>query len=543
MTMMLIGAGAVLLVLALYALNALRTIELQSVDTRFSLRGGRKPPPNLVIVGIDSPTFAALKLQSSQFPRSLDARVIENLKRDGARVIVYDIQFTEPTTPIGNSSEAVEEAVKQDNDLIEAVGRAGNVVLATSEVGPHGQQDILGGGGILERIHARPGSAEFPIDSDGVDRRMFHDVRGLKTLGIVAAEIAKGRAIPASALGGETAWIDFAGGPGTIPEVPFVTVLQGRAPAADFAGKTVVVGATVSNLHDTVISPFGSSELMSGPELVAESIATAEAGFPLQPSGTVIDILLILALGLLAPAVSVRYSPGWVIALSAAVAVAYAVSVQRAFEDGRILPLTYPLLAVVLGCAGAVVADSFGERRQLQALGHAIGSLGEGARFFICYRRDQSRWPAGILHRELAKRFGESSAFMDKAAIDAGGIWPRRIEEALASCSVMLVLIGRDWVQARDELGARRLDDPRDWVRREIEGGLRAGVVLVPVLLDGASMPAVDQLPDELKPLADCNAIALAGDDPEAEIDQLVESITHGRMRDYLEGARPASAL
>jgi|GEM_PF-2465096 len=536
---MAIGALAVGVVLLLYALHAFRSLELQTVDKRFTLRGAHRAPPNLVVVGIDSPTFEQLRVQWP-FPRSLHARVIEALKHDGARVIVYDVQFTEPTTPTANTEQAGEAAEQQDNALIEAVGRTGNVVLATSEVGPHGEQDILGGGGVLERIRAHAGAAVFPADADGVNRRMLYDYRGLRSLGIVAAELAGGHAISPTALHGSSAWIDFPGPPGTIPEVPFVNVLRGRAPASEFAGKTVVVGPTASNLQDVHTTPFGGSQLMSGAELVAASIATAEQGFRLQPTGGEIAVIVIVAFGLLAPLAAIRSSPAWVIALSLALAIAYAIAVQRAFESGTILPFTYPLAALALGCAAAVAADSFGERRELQALERALGPLSAaGSHFFISYRRDQSRWPASILNNELARRFGSSSVFMDKASVDAGAIWPQRIERAIAECSVMLVLIGPDWLEASNGEGERRLDDSRDWVRREVEAGLnRDGAIVVPVLLDGARLPSADELPDSLKPLARCNAIALAGNEPDAEIDRLVDSIESGRIRDYLAGER-----
>jgi hypothetical protein len=270
---------------------------------------------------------------------------------------------------------------------------------------------------------------------------------------------------------------------------------------------------------------------------VAESIATAQSGFLLQPRGGALDALLIVALGLIAPLAGLRLSPGWAILLSLMLGAAYALSVQLAFDSGEILPFTYPLVALALGCAAAVVADSFGERRQLRALEQALGPLrGEGrSSFFICYRRDQSHWPARILNNALVNRFGSASVFMDRDATDAGQIWPRRIEQAIAGCGVMLVLIGPDWLNARGHDGTCRLDDPSDWVRREVHAGLaRDETTVVPVLVDGATMPAQEQLPDALKPLADCNAVALAGEDPDAEIDRLVESIHRGRARDYL---------
>ncbi len=530
--------AAVGIALILHQTHVLKALELKTVDARFALRGSRKRSTNVVIVGIDSQTFSRLQLQWP-FPRSLHGRVIERLKRDGAKVIVYDVQFTEPTTPVNGSPSAAQAASEQDDALINAVHRAGNVVLATSEVGAHGGNAIFGGRGILARIGARAGASVAPPDSDGVVRRMVLRFRGLGTLGMVAAEMASGRAIPESAAGGGSAWIDFAGPAGTLPEVPFASVLRGEAKASMFAGKIVVVGATASNLQDVHATPFGGAGLMSGPELTANTIITAEEGFKLRASGGYLAVLLLVAFGAFAPLMGMRLAPGWVLASGAAVGAAYVLAAQLAFQAGSIIPVSDPLAALLLGCAAAVAADSLGERRRLQALERALGPLrGEGAEFFISYRRRQSRWPAKALNDELVNRFGSSSVFMDKAAIDAGELWPTKIERASAECSVMLVVIGPDWLDVRKSDGTRRLDDPRDWVRREVTAGLEnAQCAVVPVLVDGAAVPGGEDLPEVLKPLADCNAIVFTGEDLGTELDRLITSVQNGRVRRSLQHA------
>jgi CHASE2 domain-containing sensor protein len=527
----LVAIGGALLLSATHALDA---VELKSVDVRFALRGSRSPAPNVVIVGIDDGTFSQLQLQWP-FPRTLDASVIGRLERDGARAIVYDVQFTEPTTPAENTPAARQAAVDQDDALITAVKRAGNVVLATSEVGPGGENDIFGGGGILARIGARAGAAVFPPDADGVVRRMLYAYRGLRTLGIAGAEVALGRALPPSALGGSSAWIDYAGPAGTFPELSFASVLRGQTPARELSGKTVVVGATASNLQDVHETPFGGAGLMSGAEITANAIATAEQRFPLRSSSGYVLVLLIIGFGALAPVAGLRLAPGWVISLVLGAGVSYALVAQLEFAAGTILPLVVPLTALALGCSGAVVGDSLGERRRLQALKQALGPLHGGPQFFISYRRSQSQWPATILNRALVERFGDRSVFMDRTAIDPGEIWPQEIEAAVSGCSVMLVLIGPHWLDARMPDGSRRLDDAGDWVRREIAAALEGGrSILVPVLHDGASMPSVDALPEPLKPLARWQAIPFAGEDLDAEIDRLVDSVESSRMRGAL---------
>ena len=97
--------------LGLYALDALKGLELRSVDTRFSVRGAQPQPDDLAVVAIDTKTFNKLGLQWP-FPRRKHAQVLDNLRKDGAKAIAFDVQFTEQTDP------------RDDNALIDAVGRA-----------------------------------------------------------------------------------------------------------------------------------------------------------------------------------------------------------------------------------------------------------------------------------------------------------------------------------------------------------------------------------------------------------------------------------
>jgi CHASE2 domain-containing sensor protein len=538
--------AAVVAVGAAFALNqtqALESLELKSIDARFELRGSTKPPPAVVIVGIDPQTFSQLQLQWP-FPRHLHGKVIELLKHDGAAAIVYDVQFTEPTTPADRSDGAKRAALAQDNSLIEAVQKAGNVVLASSEVGKRGETDVFGGEEVLRKIGARAGAAIFSPDSDGIDRRMALSYRGLRTLGVVGAEVADGRAISPDSLDGGRAWIDFVGPPGTVREVSFAKVLHNEVPASTFRNKVVVVGATASNLQDVHATPVDRSGLMSGPELTANAIVTAQSGFPLRASPLFVAVFFIVAMGSIAPLASLRFPPVWVLAGAAGLGLAYVLAAQWAFDSGSIVPECGPLAALLLGCVGAVAADSFGERRRLQDLKRAIGRLDrKGPKFFISYRRNESQWQAMLLTRALVERLGSAGVFMDKAAIEPGEIWPREIEEAAAGCAVMLVLIGPGWLGVSGPDGTRRLDDLHDWVRREITTGLeRRDCVVVPVLHDGAATPDRESLPEPLRALVDCYAISFTGEDMDAEIDR-IELLEQERMRSYLRRGSPIGSV
>jgi hypothetical protein len=91
--------------------------------------------------------------------------------------------------------------------------------------------------------------------------------------------------------------------------------------------------------------------------------------------------------------------------------------------------------------------------------------------------------------------------FMDtENGIPAGERYPRTIKDALAECKVLLAVIGPKWCEITDETGTRRIDDPKDFVRKEIVACLDGQHRVIPVLVNDAIMPTADQLPDELKP-------------------------------------------
>jgi hypothetical protein len=129
---------------------------------------------------------------------------------------------------------------------------------------------------------------------------------------------------------------------------------------------------------------------------------------------------------------------------------------------------------------------------------------------------------------------------MDTATINPGQEWPSRIEQAIRGASVVLVLIGPRWLAAEAN-GRRRIDDPEDWVRLEIEAALRrAEIAVVPVLLEGAKMPSEDDLPESLRALTRRNAIVLTAERYTAELDEFVDAIQRGVIQDY--ASRQASA-
>jgi hypothetical protein len=122
---------------------------------------------------------------------------------------------------------------------------------------------------------------------------------------------------------------------------------------------------------------------------------------------------------------------------------------------------------------------------------------------FLSYRHDDDRFFAQALYQKLALEFPRGTVFMDVAGgIRAGDDIRNVIKDRLAKCVVLLVIVGKKWLDARDAQGCRRLDDVNDLVRVEIELALRAKKQVIPVLVNDATMSAIDVLPDELKPLS-----------------------------------------
>ena len=347
------SAGIALL---LYATGLFHDTELASVDTRFSIRGDQQPRDDVVLVLIDDTTSHELPVRFP-FPRSLHARVIDAVNRDGAKTIAYDVEFLQPTK------------LKEDNALINSVARAGpnKVVLADSQPDPQGRSGVFGGQQVLDDIKARAGNTQIGEDSDGVRRRIPFEVGNMETFPLVTAELASGEPITTGQMGGPSAWIDYAGGRGTYRSIPFSRVLNGQFPAGFFKDKVVVVGASDPALKDIAETPMSRNDLMSGAEINANAIATALDDFPLKSTPLGLDLFLITLMGIIAPLASYRLSPIRALALALLGAALYLVCAQLAFNSGRILPVLYPMIALGLSLVGSLlvyyVREAFIRRR------------------------------------------------------------------------------------------------------------------------------------------------------------------------------------
>jgi CHASE2 domain-containing sensor protein len=333
--------------------GALPRLENDTVDYRFGVRGAT-PPSDLLVVEIDDATFSELRTQWP-FPRSMHARAIDRLREAGAREIVYDVQFTEPTRE------------REDRALFEAVERAGGAVLATSETDGRGNTAVLGGDNGLAEIGAAAAMSDLPTDAGGVIRRMGYANGGLRTIAVTTARRA-GRPVSRAAFGEGGAWIDFRGPPGTVPTVSFSELDRGRVDPALVRGKIVVVGASAPTLQDVHFAPTAAHEVMSGPEVQANAIWTALHGLPLRSVPRAVDLLAIVLLAFGPALATLLLRPLFVALLAAPAAVAYGIAAQLAFEAGHVVAVAVPLLSLALGTVAMVGVSYLLERRERQRI-------------------------------------------------------------------------------------------------------------------------------------------------------------------------------
>ena len=138
---------------------------------------------------------------------------------------------------------------------------------------------------------------------------------------------------------------------------------------------------------------------------------------------------------------------------------------------------------------------------------------------FVSYRRDDSSGHAGRLADGLVEHFGRNRIFVDIDTIEPGEDFVTVIENAVASCEILLAVIGQNWLSAS---GTGRLDNPNDFVRLEIATALRREIRVIPVLVQRASMPKPQDLPEDLIKLTRRNAVELSDLRWQSDVDQLI---------------------
>jgi len=360
---LLAGVAAALVAASAALGGALPPLENASVDARFGLRH-TAPVTDIVIVAIDDDSIRTVGNRGWPFRRLYHAQAVDRLRAAGARQIVYDVQFTEPSARRSD-----------DLALFDAIGRAGGATLATSSSRPDGSTDVLGGDDNLALINSRAAAADLPDDHGAVIRRYPERADRLPSIAVVAAARISGRRLPGSAFDGGMARIDFRGGLDAFPTVSFADLLADRVPSERLRGKIVLVGSTAPTLQDSHATGTSGSDKMPGVEVQAHALWTALHGNPLRDAPPWLALVSIVLFGLAVPLAGLRLRPLVTLGLAVGLAALTAVAAQVAFAHGVVVVLVGPLLALGLGTLGTFVAGYALEgrrRRRIAAYGRAL---------------------------------------------------------------------------------------------------------------------------------------------------------------------------
>ncbi|MGH3549705.1 MAG: TIR domain-containing protein [Pseudonocardiaceae bacterium] len=155
---------------------------------------------------------------------------------------------------------------------------------------------------------------------------------------------------------------------------------------------------------------------------------------------------------------------------------------------------------------------------------------------FLSYRRDDTRHIAGRLADRLIDRLGATQVFMDVDTIEPGADFAAAVGQEVASCDVLIVLIGRAWLTITDQQGRRRLDDPNDLLALEIRAALEREINVIPVLVDGAVMPNRYDLPESLQGLALRHAVRLDHETFRSDAAVLLDAVERTPKVAYRQG-------
>jgi hypothetical protein len=187
---------------------------------------------------------------------------------------------------------------------------------------------------------------------------------------------------------------------------------------------------------------------------------------------------------------------------------------------------TWIVAAIIVLLAIAAFWRWYGQRSPKSDLGTSGAGKDITGHIFISYRRSDSADIVGRIYDRLVQEFGRNAIFKDVDSIPLGIDFKGYLDKTLSECSVLLAIIGDSWLDATDASGKRRLEDPDDFVRIEIESALAQGLAVIPLLVRGAKMPAEEALPVSLKKLVYRNGIPIRPDpDFHRDMDRLISAL------------------
>jgi hypothetical protein len=160
---------------------------------------------------------------------------------------------------------------------------------------------------------------------------------------------------------------------------------------------------------------------------------------------------------------------------------------------------------------------------------------------FVSYRRDETAGYAGRLADRLNEHFGEDKVFRDIDSLEPGLDFSEAIERAIESSEVLIAVVGKNWLTVTDAVGQKRLENSDDYVRVEIATALKRNIRVVPLLVQGASMPSTDELPNDLAPLARRNAFELHDSSWGDDIRRLISALEKVMGHRQEKGERPTA--
>lgn len=347
-------------------------LELPASDLLFRLRGPVEQESAAVIVAIDDASFSQTGLQWP-WPREYLAEIVEAIDAGDPRVIIIDIGFYEASNPEG------------DRLLADAIGQAGNVILAndiaTQNVGGSEVRQLRKPIPELEQVAASLGLSNFPRDEDVTVRRILafqeHNNALYFSWAMQAARIYSGAeefavesrsrvwiGEQAVELERQYLTINYTGPAGHIPTYSAYQVADGTLDPGVFSGKIVIVGATGEILHDTYPTPFGSEPPMPGVEVGANAVNTILGGRYVRTPGLAVKVLLPLLAAVLGMQI-MQLKPATALAAIAATLVLYGALLVGLFIQARIiLPITAPMLALLLSYLTGTSEQLYDERRR-----------------------------------------------------------------------------------------------------------------------------------------------------------------------------------